>query len=126
MFFFFNDTATTEIYTLSLHDALPISLRQLGSNKRVLMIGAHPDDEDTQLLVLLSRGMGAQAAYLSLTRDRPPARPCPATAGRGAACPRRRDARRSSTRACCCRADAARSEERRVGKECRSRWSPYH
>src|SRR2546422_5391569 len=28
-FFFFNDTATTEIYTLSLHDALPISLEQL-------------------------------------------------------------------------------------------------
>src|SRR5437016_14586649 len=26
-FFFFNDTATTEIYTLSLHDALPISKR---------------------------------------------------------------------------------------------------
>src|SRR2546427_6813760 len=35
-FFFFNDTATTEIYTLSLHDALPISIlnrdlkRQIG------------------------------------------------------------------------------------------------
>src|SRR5256885_6423198 len=28
MFFFFNDTATTEIYTLSLHDALPILLGQ--------------------------------------------------------------------------------------------------
>src|SRR5256885_11712416 len=27
-FFFFNDTATTEIYTLSLHDALPIFLRR--------------------------------------------------------------------------------------------------
>src|SRR2546427_1734008 len=27
-FFFFNDTATTEIYTLSLHDALPISPRE--------------------------------------------------------------------------------------------------
>src|SRR3989449_7536952 len=27
-FFFFNDTATTEIYTLSLHDALPISYQQ--------------------------------------------------------------------------------------------------
>src|SRR3712207_8575123 len=27
IFFFFNDTATTEIYTLSLHDALPIYLR---------------------------------------------------------------------------------------------------
>src|SRR5260370_11822618 len=29
LFFFFNDTATTEIYTLSLHDALPISVRQI-------------------------------------------------------------------------------------------------
>src|SRR3712207_8867721 len=29
MFFFFNDTATTEIYTLSLHDALPISLLRM-------------------------------------------------------------------------------------------------
>src|SRR5256885_7286902 len=28
-FFFFNDTATTEIYTLSLHDALPISTKPL-------------------------------------------------------------------------------------------------
>src|SRR2546430_6164357 len=28
-FFFFNDTATTEIYTLSLHDALPISKERL-------------------------------------------------------------------------------------------------
>src|SRR2546430_6671647 len=27
IFFFFNDTATTEIYTLSLHDALPISMK---------------------------------------------------------------------------------------------------
>src|SRR2546429_9430562 len=27
-FFFFNDTATTEIYTLSLHDALPISFQR--------------------------------------------------------------------------------------------------
>src|SRR3712207_7893589 len=29
--FFFNDTATTEIYTLSLHDALPISRRHRGA-----------------------------------------------------------------------------------------------
>src|SRR5256885_16490987 len=29
IFFFFNDTATTEIYTLSLHDALPISFSRL-------------------------------------------------------------------------------------------------
>ena len=31
-FFFFNDTATTEIYTLSLHDALPISIAILPAN----------------------------------------------------------------------------------------------
>src|SRR3989442_561270 len=31
-FFFFNDTATTEIYTLSLHDALPISPKWLETN----------------------------------------------------------------------------------------------
>src|SRR5215208_8365606 len=30
VFFFFNDTATTEIYTLSLHDALPISSAAAG------------------------------------------------------------------------------------------------
>ena len=32
-FFFFNDTATTEIYTLSLHDALPISVIDVGINR---------------------------------------------------------------------------------------------
>src|SRR5207248_10543888 len=32
--FFFNDTATTEIYTLSLHDALPISDSPLGAPQR--------------------------------------------------------------------------------------------
>src|SRR3712207_8412316 len=32
MLFFFNDTATTEIYTLSLHDALPISGELLEAN----------------------------------------------------------------------------------------------
>src|SRR5256885_12420718 len=33
-FFFFNDTATTEIYTLSLHDALPISHREATGDHR--------------------------------------------------------------------------------------------
>src|SRR5690348_18383481 len=33
-FFFFNDTATTEIYTLSLHDALPISQSAIPSESR--------------------------------------------------------------------------------------------
>src|SRR2546425_5848297 len=35
LFFFFNDTATTEIYTLSLHDALPISTSQGRNRTRV-------------------------------------------------------------------------------------------
>src|SRR5258707_11578743 len=40
-FFFFNDTATTEIYTLSLHDALPIYMAaQNWKGKRVVIIGA--------------------------------------------------------------------------------------
>src|SRR2546421_7504243 len=45
LFFFFNDPATTEIYTLSLHDALPISFSALGvvtatyMGMRVLGIG---------------------------------------------------------------------------------------
>src|SRR2546425_6903749 len=34
LFFFFNDTATTEIYTLSLHDALPISRRVACAERR--------------------------------------------------------------------------------------------
>src|SRR5256885_7276089 len=35
-FFFFNDTATTEIYTLSLHDALPISIAERAKFSAVL------------------------------------------------------------------------------------------
>jgi LmbE family N-acetylglucosaminyl deacetylase len=48
--------------------ALTHALNQLGAEKRVLFIAAHPDDEDTQLLTWLARGLGAQAAYLSLSR----------------------------------------------------------
>src|SRR5207302_8894462 len=39
LFFFFNDTATTEIYTLSLHDALPISERHLEEEAVELGLG---------------------------------------------------------------------------------------
>src|SRR3712207_7286276 len=41
MFFFFNDTATTEIYTLSLHDALPISARSQGQPAVLRRRAAH-------------------------------------------------------------------------------------
>src|SRR2546430_6280202 len=44
-FFFFNDTATTEIYTLSLHDALPIlhvSSRSAGSSSTTKIVSVPP------------------------------------------------------------------------------------
>src|SRR3712207_8579577 len=41
LFFFFNDTATTEIYTLSLHDALPIChVRAVPTNAELKMVRA--------------------------------------------------------------------------------------
>lgn len=48
--------------------ALGLALRRLGHTKRVLMIGAHPDDESTQVISTLALGQGAEVAYLSLTR----------------------------------------------------------
>ena len=48
--------------------ALDQLLRGLPVTARVLMIGAHPDDEDTQLLSWLVRGRQVHAAYLSMTR----------------------------------------------------------
>ena len=48
--------------------ALADALRQLGPTKRILMIGAHPDDEYSDLVALFARGLGAQVAYLSLSR----------------------------------------------------------
>src|SRR5256885_12603062 len=57
VFFFFNDTATTEIYTLSLHDALPISVprhrglrRGPGSRQRRLLRSAGRSEEHTSEL----------------------------------------------------------------------------
>lgn len=43
-------------------------LRQLDGVKRVLVVAAHPDDEDTALLTTLARGWGVEAAYFSFTR----------------------------------------------------------
>ncbi len=43
-------------------------LKRLNTSASVMMIGAHPDDEDTALLSYLARGENARTAYLSLTR----------------------------------------------------------
>src|SRR5258708_35670600 len=56
-FFFFNDTATTEIYTLSLHDALPICTRLLQTKAAAAEVGeghvghftVHADRKSTRL-----------------------------------------------------------------------------
>ena len=48
--------------------AVERALAKLSTHKRLLVIGAHPDDEDTALLTLVARGMGGEAAYLSLSR----------------------------------------------------------
>lgn len=48
--------------------ALGHLVQSLGVNTRVLVMAAHPDDEDTQLIAWLARGRGVETAYLSLTR----------------------------------------------------------
>jgi LmbE family N-acetylglucosaminyl deacetylase len=48
--------------------ALDRLLQRLAVHKRMLMIAAHPDDEDNRLLTLVSRKLGAEVAYLSLSR----------------------------------------------------------
>src|SRR2546430_16986294 len=107
-FFFFNDTATTEIYTLSLHDALPISgagRARDALGHRIARSPRRPGDG----------AVGRQGGRVSGSRlDLPTGR---ADAGHGMV-RRYRSERRVATH--------GRSEERRVGKEGRSRGSPDH
>lgn len=44
------------------------ALAKLTTHKRLLVIAAHPDDEDTSLLTLVARDLGGESAYLSLSR----------------------------------------------------------
>src|SRR3712207_9329468 len=106
--FFFNDTATTEIYTLSLHDALPIFFTEdhgeMNGAHRLQQKGAIHFDE---------------AAIVNLTAVVPGGPQGKRTSAVGShldLAPTLLEFAGLSQR----------SEERRVGKECRSRWSPYH
>jgi len=44
------------------------ALAKLSQNRRLLVIGAHPDDEDSATLALVARAQGGEAAYLALSR----------------------------------------------------------
>src|SRR2546422_674122 len=87
-FFFFNDTATTEIYTLSLHDALPISARRRAlpcpRGRRALTA--------TRIPPLAHSSPGARPAGSSLGTppDPPPPAAPPAPPSRDARAPRPR------------------------------------
>ena len=59
-------TEHTELTHTSV--SLPLSLRGLPVAARALMVGAHPDDEDSALLAELTLRHGVRTAYLSLTR----------------------------------------------------------
>src|SRR3712207_9241880 len=61
MLFFFNDTATTEIYTLSLHDALPIFFyTQLAGLSAVpILVDTKDVDEFVETVVRIAPGFGA-------------------------------------------------------------------
>src|SRR2546426_9834265 len=114
LIFFFNDTATTEIYTLSLHDALPIypALRQAAVDVHPHRVRAG-EDHAVDTGVLPQRVADHRAAARQVVAD-PGREPRVAVhlvqlePGPGRVL------------------GGLRSEERRVGKECRSRWSPYH
>ncbi|PYT01006.1 MAG: hypothetical protein DMF63_04915 [Acidobacteria bacterium] len=63
-------SATAQVRAIYDQGALGLAqdLKRLNTNATVLMIGAHPDDEDSALLTFLARGLSARTAYLSLTR----------------------------------------------------------
>ncbi len=69
-FFAFPSRASAQIRPVYDQGALGLGrlLKRLNTSASVMMIGAHPDDEDTALLSYLARGENARTAYLSLTR----------------------------------------------------------
>src|SRR3712207_9581935 len=128
---FFNDTATTEIYTLSLHDALPILVNvhqvlaitvSIGLQSRALTeVSLHCALEEDTIVCARSRIINIRlltdvtvvhaiihcAELVLIVRKEALATRIGTTCGEHIA------------------RVIVRSEERRVGKECRSRWSPY-
>src|SRR3712207_7671254 len=63
LFFFFNDTATTEIYTLSLHDALPISPGRLSDLDALGLLVVHSVPHDDLQQAILEAGADLAPIY---------------------------------------------------------------
>src|SRR6266566_3815807 len=77
LFFFFNDTATTEIYTLSLHDALPISARDRVRGCRAGGDGGHAAPRRAAARRAVQEGtLGAADARFEALRRRRRRSPC--------------------------------------------------
>src|SRR5256885_17269007 len=79
IFFFFNDTATTEIYTLSLHDALPIFARfcllprrrRFGISARRKFTMSAPSQSDRKSTRLNSSHLVISYAVFCLKKQKP-------------------------------------------------------
>src|SRR3712207_9484618 len=118
MLYFFNDTATTEIYTLSLHDALPISIE---TARRTVedQVGAARDAVEMRRQQV-KRAVHAGRAAAQEARDELERRIAETKAAYQAGADVARAGRPQPPAAA---TSDGRSEERRVGKECKSRWS---
>src|SRR5471030_3357565 len=71
-FFFFNDTATTEIYTLSLHDALPISHASHSGRRPGMGQLVGPFRRDRKSTRLNSSHLGISYAVFCLKKKKKP------------------------------------------------------
>src|ERR1035438_10873803 len=133
VFFFFNDTATTEIYPLSLPDALPIYASLSSDGFRVLAVarkelpGKQACSKDDECDLVLK----GYVAFLDPPK-RTAATAIEALHEHGVGVKILTGDNDLISRKVCSDVGLLpdpmllRSEERRVGKECRSRWSPDH
>src|SRR3989442_14141705 len=99
-FFFFNATATTEIYTLSLHDALPVFTVKPPVSTTVWPSGFDTATSRAPIAAVAPIARATESWVDDATVVEPTVMPAPNP--------------------------ALRSDERRVGNECRSRCAPYH
>src|SRR6195256_1755704 len=72
LFFFFNDTATTEIYTLSLHDALPILDRRIAERRTFPAIDVQRSGTRKEEILLSKEELNKVYLLRNFLADMPP------------------------------------------------------